>query len=209
MSPSFGLRTTLGRLPPQAPPQFSGLLSMTDQAEGPKIRKVALSAAFRNRNDVIRIPKAFPVYLLQTPAVQQFLPLPRSRALQLDISRVGVDPANRAHPPVPAKHLFAEIAGIRAEPPLMHTPVGAERESPAGNFQTAPTAKYAAVRPFFETIAFRGAAGHGSGGTHSKKWALEQLLNHLFYTKYGRAAASSPAESGVRATPPVARKYIS
>jgi hypothetical protein len=183
----------LRRFLSQAPTQFGSLLLMTDQAQRPKIRKVALSAAFRNGDDVVRIPKAFAAHTFQAPACQQPLPLPRSRALQLEISRVSVDPANLAHAPVPAKHLFTEIAGIRAEPPLMHTPIGAKRKSAAGNFQTAPAAKRSAVRPGFETITLCGAAGHCAGGAHSERRAIEQLLDHLFYTK--RLARPQPNPS--------------
>lgn len=43
---------------PQAAAQFSRLLSMADQAEGPQVGKVAFAASLHYRDDMVGIPEA-------------------------------------------------------------------------------------------------------------------------------------------------------
>ena len=71
-----------------------------------------------------------------------------TRAPQFPISNAGVDSADRAYATVAQQNLLAEVTGVSAEAPFVHTPIRTEREAPRWDFQATPTAEGPAVRPY-------------------------------------------------------------
>src|SRR5579863_9479880 len=55
----------------QAHPERCCRLAMTQEAEGTHVRKIALSAAFRDWHDMVRIPQRFPAAFAQPPLFQK------------------------------------------------------------------------------------------------------------------------------------------
>ena len=120
---------------------------MADQAQGPDVVQVAFAAALHHRDNVIRVPQGFSANPLQSPTRQQVLPMTPARSLQVDIRGTAIHPAKGANAPIARKHLLAQIAGVRANAPFMHTPIRAEGEPAGRDLEIAPPTESPAVLP--------------------------------------------------------------
>src|SRR3954471_363623 len=97
---------------------------MAFQAESTKVGQVALTAAFRDRNNVIGVPDRFPA-----PDLPFFHCTAACSASQLpQPGELGdtVQSAGSAHAFVAFEYSLAKMARIRSEPPFFHAPFRAE-----------------------------------------------------------------------------------
>ena len=111
---------------------------MTQQAECAHIRKIALAAAFGDRDDVIGVPQRLAAALAQSPQLQE---LPPGRVVELAHiapERYRVRPAPGAHAFVPLENLPAQISRIRAQFPIVNAGVGTKRAATARYLSPAP-----------------------------------------------------------------------
>ena len=119
---------------------------MTLETESADIGKVALPAAFANRHDMIRIPKAAAVAGGYSPV---FFELPPRGVIELALmfaQCLGVETAQRADAAVAPENLLAKITGIAAQPPFVHARIGTKSESALRRLCLAPTAQISAIR---------------------------------------------------------------
>jgi hypothetical protein len=89
-----------------------------------------------------------------------------ARPLQVKISRPAIDPADRTDALVAREYLLAQITGVRAKPPLMDTPIRAERESARRDLKVTPAAESPAILPFLKGGSIGKPAGHGARSAH-------------------------------------------
>src|SRR5579864_4616387 len=95
-----------------------------------------------------------------------------ARALQFKKGSDRVDAARFADAPITGEYLVAKIAGIGAKLPLIDAEVRTERKPAQWDFQVAPSAERASVRPFLKTGPIGEAAGHGAGGRHGQNISI-------------------------------------
>jgi hypothetical protein len=110
---------------------------MALKAQRPHVGEIALAAAFHYRHNVVGVPQ-------MAPAAPIFFELAARAVIQLALilaQRLRVYAALRAHPTVAREDLLAQVSGIGAKLPFMHTRTAAESESPFRNSQTAPAAQ--------------------------------------------------------------------
>jgi hypothetical protein len=141
---------------------------MAEQAQGTQVLQVALSPAFHYRKNVIGVPERLARKPCESPLGEKPLPVGPARAPQLPIGGAGVDAADRAKSAVPQQNLLAKVPGVGAEAPFVDTPIRTEGKAPRWDFQTAPAAERAAIRPFRQSGAIGEAAGHGPGGAQGR-----------------------------------------
>jgi hypothetical protein len=134
----------------QAHPQCRSLAPVAGEAECAQVTKVAFTAAFDHRHNVVGIPQATPVEAPEPPAAEQPQTVSAARALQLGIGRRGVSAARRANAAIALPDLIAQVSRIGAQAPLVDAPLRTKRVSPARNLKPAPAAKRPLVLAFFE-----------------------------------------------------------
>ena len=96
---------------------------MTTKAKGSNVIEVALAAPFCYGQNVIRIPQAFTNSRFQAPIAHQGFAIGPSRTLQFTVLPDRVHGTVGAHSPISLKNVFAQIARLRAQLPLVHTVV--------------------------------------------------------------------------------------
>jgi len=129
------------RSSPKPRPQFSCCHAVTLQAKSPHVGKVALSPAFRNRYDVVRIPQRFPALFRQPPLSQEFPPRREIQPTHVTPQRNGIHRACRADSGIARQHALAQVAWIGAEFPLVNACVRTKRAAPRRSFGAAPPAQ--------------------------------------------------------------------
>jgi hypothetical protein len=111
------------------------------QAKRAHVGQVAFSAAFGHRHDMIGVP--------QVPAMAPIL-LELAAGVIVELAfvlaqRFGVRSALRANAAVAQKDLFAQVARVGTEFPIVHACHRAECEAAFGDFCAAPAAAVAAL----------------------------------------------------------------
>jgi hypothetical protein len=139
---------------------------MAAQAERTDVFKIAFATAFRNRQDVIRIPQRPAADSFQAPVSKEFLPPRIFGSLESNVGLHGVGPAEHAHSLVTQEDLLTQVPGVRAQTPLVNTILGTEGEAPGRHFKRAPAAKTASVFSFRQRISMDVSARHRSLGAH-------------------------------------------
>ena len=139
---------------------------MAAQAERAQVREVALAAAFDDGRDVIGLPEGAAGVAGQVPVVEQALARRAARALQDALRDQRVDTATFADAAIAFEHLVAEVAGVGAQTPLVHTIVGAEGAAALGHFRGAPAAEASAGCAAGEGAGSGPTSGHGAAGAH-------------------------------------------
>lgn len=134
------------------------------QAEGSKVRKIAFTAAFSHGDDVICIPNRFAASKL--PILQCAASGSASQFAQAGELGDTIHSTDGADASVALQYSLAKMARIRAEPPLLHAPVGTERPTSLWHFQVAPTADTPAVFTFGNRVAAYAAPRHCALGAH-------------------------------------------
>lgn len=140
---------------------------MASQTERADILEIALAAAFGDGHDVVRIPETSSHALSESPVLQQKLPILTSRKTKLARSDDGIQATGGTHTAIAEQDVFAQIGGLGAQLPLMHTETGAERESSSRHFEGAPAAEASAVRPARDGFAIYPPAGHDTRCAHA------------------------------------------
>jgi len=135
---------------------------MAFEAERANVVEIALATAFHHRNDMVGIPEAFSRTGPQAPFERSFQARRTPQAFKLQCCTQTIYGADGAHATIPFENLFAEVAWIGTETPLLHAPSRAKRDPSFGNFQTAPAAKMAAVGALGKAFADRPATGHST-----------------------------------------------
>lgn len=135
---------------------------MAEQAQRAEVLQIAFASALYHGNNMIRVPKGSTADPLEPPTREQLLSMRPARPLQVEIGGSAIDPAKRADAFVAGEHLLAQIAGVRAKPPFMHTPIRAEREPARRDLEIAPAAERAAILPFLKSGSIGKPAGHGA-----------------------------------------------
>src|SRR6266849_5586529 len=123
---------------------------------------------------MIGVPQCLARDALEPPAIEKLQSVSPARALQIQISRAGVDAANRADALVASENLLTQVACVSTKTPLVDTPVRAECEAPLRHFEVAPAAQRAPARAFLQSGSIHVAAGHGAGSTHNR-----YRINHV------------------------------
>jgi hypothetical protein len=125
---------------------------------------------------MVGVPQALSTGGSQTkpPFPPSFQPSPASQSLQMFPGRQAIDATLRADSLVACQYFFADISGIRSQPPLLHAPVRTESQPTLRHFQTAPAAQISAVRAFGKTVTISPPARHRSCGTHGPIMQLER-----------------------------------
>ena len=93
------------------------------EAERAHVGEIALAAAFRYRDDVVRVPERFPALFRESPFPEKFSPRHVVQAAHFFSKLSGIDSASGADAGVTLENLFAEITGIGAQLPLMNAGV--------------------------------------------------------------------------------------
>jgi hypothetical protein len=137
------------------------------EAEGAQVREVAFAAAFDDGRDVIGLPEGAAGEAGQVPVVEQALARRAAGALHDALGDERINTATAADAAIAFEHLVAEVAGVGAEPPLVHTIVRAERSAAFRDFDRAPAAEASAAGPAREGAARRPTSGHGAAGAHA------------------------------------------
>src|SRR4051794_14715264 len=139
---------------------------MAFQAESTKVGQVALTAAFRDRNNVVGVPDRFPgpdLPFIHCKAACSASQLPQPGELG-----DTVQSARSADAFVALQYSLAKMARIRSEPPLFHTPFRTEGPASGRNLEVAPAAHTPAVLPFRNRVTRHSAPGHCALGTHKR-----------------------------------------
>lgn len=123
---------------------------MALKAERSHVRQIALAAAFRDRDDVIGVPKRFPAALAQVPGFQKLTSRRIVQLAQIAAQGDGVGATLGADAPVAREDLFAEITGIGPQLPFMDAGFRTEGSAAFWHFDAAPSAERATRRSAFE-----------------------------------------------------------
>jgi len=118
---------------------------MAKQAEGPDVGEIALAASFNDRHNVVRIPQRFTRARTKSPVRQEQRAAGSAREPEPPRSYDRVNSALGADAAVAVEDLLAKVGWLAAQFPLMHAELRAESETPARNFERAPTAQAAAI----------------------------------------------------------------
>ena len=116
---------------------------MAAQAERAQVREVAFAAAFDDGDDVVGFPEGAAGEAGQVPEVEQALAGCAARALQDPRGEQRIDAATFADAAIALEDLIAEVAGVRADAPVVHAAVGAEGAAAFRDFGRAPAAEAA------------------------------------------------------------------
>ena len=141
---------------------------MTDQTEGAEIVEVALAAAFGYGTDVVGVPKAAAggdgLHAVEAQASSAGR---ASCSLEGVVGGDGVDGTDAADAAISGEDLFAKVAGVGAETPLVDAVVAAEGATAfCEDFKLAPAAERQVVRADWESMAGGPTAGEGTRDEH-------------------------------------------
>jgi len=145
--------------------------AVTAETEGADVGEVALAAAFDDREDVVGVPEAFAEFGFEAPVGHELLAAFATGAGEAAAFKEGVDVAEGAAALVAEEDLFAEVAGLGAEAPLVDAVCRAEGEAARRDLKRAPAAEAAVVGAAGSGVAGEGgagdaAAGHGAESAH-------------------------------------------
>src|SRR5690349_11855152 len=98
----------------------------------------------------------------EIPVVEQALARGAAGALQNALSDERVHTAAFANAAIAFQDLVAEVAGVRAEAPLVHAIIRAESTATFSHFKRTPAAEASAARATGERAIRRPASGHGA-----------------------------------------------
>jgi hypothetical protein len=93
---------------------------MTTKTQGTDVIQVALSAAFRYRQNVIGIPQSFTYLCLEAPVQHKLLAGGAARPFQPALLFDRVKTTMSAHASISLEYLFAQVSGLRSQLPLMY-----------------------------------------------------------------------------------------
>ena len=96
------------------------------QAEGAEVREIAFAAALDDGDDVVSLPEGAAGVSDEIPVVEQALARGAAGAFQDALSDERVYTAAFANAAIAFEDLVAEVAGVRAEAPLLHAIIRAE-----------------------------------------------------------------------------------
>ncbi len=139
---------------------------MAAQAEGAQVGEVALAAAFDDGDDVVGLPEGAAGVAREIPVVEQALAGGAAGAFQDALRDERVDAAAFADAAVAFEDLVAEVAGVRADAPMVHAVVRAEGAPAFGDFDGTPAAQAAAGGAPGEGAVGGPSSGHGAAGAH-------------------------------------------
>ncbi len=114
-------------------------VAMAAQAKRSNIREIALTSAFNNRNNVIRIPEALARTATQSPTRQERRTICAARIAEPACFCDGVHSTAGANAAIAMKHLFAKICRLGAKLPLVHAKLRAEGVASAWDFKRTPS----------------------------------------------------------------------
>jgi hypothetical protein len=129
---------------------------VTAQAERAHVGEIALASALGYRHDVVGIPN-------MPPSAPFLLKALAGGVIQLAFvlaQGFRIDTALPTDAPVTGENLFAQIAGVRAQPPLVDAGRAAESEPSARNGRAAPPAQ--------TTFPLDPTAGLGAARRHTR-----------------------------------------
>ena len=101
-------------------PQLCGDRSMATQAKGADIIQVALSAAFRYRQNVIGIPQTFSHLCLETPVEHKRLACGAACPFQPAMLFDRVKTTMSANASIALEYMFAQVPWLRSQLPLVY-----------------------------------------------------------------------------------------
>jgi len=93
---------------------------MTTKTQGTDVIQVALSAAFRYRQNVIGIPQTFTYLCLQTPVEQKGLACGAARPFQPAMLFDRAKTTMSAYASIALEYLFAQVSWLRSQLPLVY-----------------------------------------------------------------------------------------
>lgn len=148
--------------------KLRGHFPVAQKAQGTKVVEIALAAAFSYGNNVVGVPQTSPgrdgLHAIQAQAGGAGL---AASPLQRVVSRNGIDIAKGAAAVVAREDLLAQIAGIGAQPPLMHAVLTAEgAAAPGENLEIAPAAQWKPIWASGQILRIGAAAGKGTRYKH-------------------------------------------
>src|SRR5579862_5528192 len=113
---------------------------MALQAESADVCEIAFASAFDDGNDMVSVPEGFSEAAAQAPVEEGFQACGAAQALDAAFGFEAVDAALSANAAVALQDFFAEIAGIAAQPPFFHAPIGAKGPAAGGDLEITPAA---------------------------------------------------------------------
>ncbi len=123
---------------------------MALQAKCPHVGKVALSPTFRNRYDVVGIPKRLPAFFAKPPFFEKSASCREVQPAHVSPKRHRVCAAFGADSAIALQNFFAQIAGVGSEFPLVNAGTGTKRPTARRSFRAAPAAQRAARFAVFD-----------------------------------------------------------
>ncbi len=134
--------------------------SMTTKTQGSNVIQVALSAAFRHRQNVIGIPQTFTNLCLQTPVEHKGLASGAACPLQPAMLLDRVKTTMSAYSSIAFEYMFAQVPWLRSQLPFVYAIVRAEGEAAGRYLQRAPPAQATPVWAAGYTFAVDPTSGH-------------------------------------------------
>jgi hypothetical protein len=127
----------------EAHAELVGGFAVAEETEGAEVVEVALAAAFGYGADVVGVPQAAACGDgLHAVEMEAGGACGAAGTFERVVGGNGVDVADGAGAAVAGEDLFAEVAGIGAETPLVDTVVGAEGAAAFGeDFEITPAAE--------------------------------------------------------------------
>lgn len=139
---------------------------MATKAEGANIGYVAFASSFDDWHDVVGVPEALATPVPDSPVSKQRLAVCTSRVSEPACRADRIDAAVGADASITQEDLFAEIRGLRAKLPFVHTIPGAEGETATRNFDGAPAAQPPAIGTAGDRFSIDPATPHCARGVH-------------------------------------------
>ena len=99
------------------------------------------------------------------------------------------DTAKSTNAAISFEHLFSKVDRVGAKPPLVHAPIGTERDAARGNLQMAPTTEISPVNTLFELFVVNPATGHRTLCTHKSRIEQECFSREPAWKKFRRFSA--------------------
>jgi hypothetical protein len=111
------------------------------EAECPHVGKIALAAAFRDRQNVIGVPERFPAAFAEPPGFEKLAAGGVVELAQITPKGSRVDSARSANAAIPIENFLPQITGIGAQLPFVHAGFRAECAAAFRDFASAPAAE--------------------------------------------------------------------
>ncbi len=121
--------------------------SVAQQAQCPHVGQIALPSAFRNRHNMIGVPKRLPAALTHLPSLQELSPRREIQFPHVPSKRDRVGTALRANAAVAREYLVSQISRIGSQLPFMDALFRTEAPSPFRHLGSAPSAERASGWP--------------------------------------------------------------